>query len=65
MKHEQQRTERLLVRPREAFAMLGVGRTLGFELMASGQLETVKLGRRATGIKIESIRRLAERGVRR
>ncbi|TSB03974.1 helix-turn-helix domain-containing protein [Sphingorhabdus contaminans] len=47
--------EQLLVRTTEAFNAIGVKRTKGFELIASGDLESVKIGR-ATRIPTESIR---------
>jgi excisionase family DNA binding protein len=36
--------ERLLFRPEEAGTVLGLGRTKVYELMASGQLRSVKVG---------------------
>jgi excisionase family DNA binding protein len=40
-------TERkpLAVSPREAFQMLGIGNTYGYELIANGELESYKDGR--------------------
>ncbi len=38
-------TEALLLRPEEAAARLHVGRSTVFELMADGQLESIKIGR--------------------
>jgi len=35
---------RLLFRPEEAASVLGLGRTKVYELMASGQLRSVKVG---------------------
>jgi excisionase family DNA binding protein len=37
-------SEQLLLRPVEAAARLGIGRTKLYELMASGQLRSVKIG---------------------
>ena len=37
-------TERLLLRPAEAAERLGIGRTKVYELMASGELRSVKIG---------------------
>jgi hypothetical protein len=54
----------LIVRPlSRAFAMLGVKKTLGFELINRGILERVKLGPKASGITMRSIRRVAAEGV--
>jgi hypothetical protein len=61
--HNNPPDEPLLVRPARAFAMLGVGKTKGFELIAKGVLEAVKLGPRCTGVTMASIRRLAEKGI--
>jgi excisionase family DNA binding protein len=36
---------KLLLTPEEAAEMLGIGRTKVYELMASGQLRSVKIGR--------------------
>lgn len=36
--------DKLLLRPAEAAARLGIGRTKLYELMASGQLRSVKIG---------------------
>jgi excisionase family DNA binding protein len=36
--------ERLLLRPIEAAEQLGIGRTKVYELMASGELRSVKIG---------------------
>jgi excisionase family DNA binding protein len=36
--------ERLLLRPVEAAERLGIGRTKVYELMASGELRSVKIG---------------------
>ena len=47
--------EQLLVRPTEAFDAIGVKQTKGFQLIASGDLEAVKIGR-ATRIPTESVR---------
>jgi|SRR6516165_2931470 hypothetical protein len=50
----------LVVRPREAFAMLGIGKTLGFRMLADGRLERVKLSERAVGVTLRSIEALIE-----
>lgn len=45
----------LAIPPKQAFAALGVGVTKGYELIATGDLETFKIGR-ATRVTTESIR---------
>lgn len=37
-------TERLLLRPDEAFKAIGVSRSKGYELIASGAIPSVKVG---------------------
>lgn len=36
--------EKLLLRPEEAAELIGIGRTKVFELMRTGQLESVRIG---------------------
>lgn len=50
--------EPLMLRPKEAFATIGVKMTKGYELIAAGELETVKLGR-ATLIPVASLKAFA------
>jgi len=52
--------EPLLIPAKVGFKSLGVGTTKGYELIASGDLKTVKIGR-ATRITTESIREYVER----
>ena len=52
--------EPLIVRPKEAFRILGIGKTLGFELVRNGILERRPLGKRAIGITMASIKRVAD-----
>jgi excisionase family DNA binding protein len=47
----------LAVRPRDASRMIGIGRTKLYELIKSGELDTVKVGR-ATLITVRSLRYL-------
>ena len=54
----------LLVNVREAAALLGVGRTTAYELIASGELEVVHIGR-STRVPVTSIEDYVERLVRR
>jgi excisionase family DNA binding protein len=35
----------LLLTPEEAFALIGVGRSHGFKLLASGEIPSLKIGR--------------------
>jgi excisionase family DNA binding protein len=50
----------LLYKPEGAAAELGVGRTTVFELMAAGELESVKIGR-ARRIPADALRAYVER----
>ena len=52
--------EPLLVPPKSGFAAIGVGNTKGYELIAAGEIEAVKVGR-ATRITTASIRAYVER----
>ena len=54
----------LLVNVREAAALLGVGRTTAYELIARGDLEVVHIGRSAR-VPVASIEDYVERLVRR
>ena len=55
-----QSVEPICVRVNDAARMIGVGRTKLYELISSGELEVVKIGR-ATRITTASLRRLMER----
>lgn len=48
-------TERLLLRPTEAAEMLGVGRSKLYELIAEGDIPTVRVGSRVR-IPVEDLR---------
>jgi hypothetical protein len=50
----------LIVRPKQARALLGIGKTLLFQLLSAGVLERVYTSKRAVGISMRSIRALAE-----
>lgn len=50
----------LLVTPARAWELLGVSNSYGYELLANGELDSVKLGR-ARRITVASIHRLIER----
>lgn len=55
-----QLVEPICVRVNDAARMIGVGRTKLYELISSGELETVKIGK-ATRITKASLHRLVER----
>lgn len=55
--------EPIAVSPKDAFAAIGVGNTKGYELINSGDLEAVKIGR-ATRITWASVKRLIEKSPR-
>ncbi|GAA5059142.1 hypothetical protein GCM10023208_26120 [Erythrobacter westpacificensis] len=57
---EQQSVEPICVRVNDAARMIGVGRTKLYELISSGELETVKIGK-ATRITTASLHNLVER----
>ena len=47
--------EPIAVRPTDGFAAIGVGVTKGYELINSGDLKVIKIGR-ATRITVDSIK---------
>lgn len=51
--------EPLLLPPDKAFALIGVRNTKGYELISSGDLEAVKIGR-STRITVASIKAFVE-----
>ena len=53
--------EPILCSQAEAWKMLAIGKTLGAALLASGQLESVRIGSRRL-VKIASVKFLAEHG---
>ena len=55
-----QPAEPICVRVNDAARMIGVGRTKLYELISSGELDKVKIGK-ATRITIASLHRLVER----
>ena len=56
----QQSVEPICVRVNDAARMIGVGRTKLYELISSGELETIKLGK-ATRVTTASLHKLVER----
>ncbi len=57
---EETRLPRLTVRIADAVTMLGIGRSKVYELIGTGEIETIKLGS-ATLILVDSITALVER----
>ncbi len=56
----QQSVEPICVRVNDAARMIGVGRTKLYELISSGELETIKIGK-ATRVTTASLHKLVER----
>jgi len=56
----QQPVEPICVRINDAARMIGIGRTKLYELISSGELETVKIGK-ATRVTTASLRGLVDR----
>lgn len=54
--------EPLALRPKDAFAAIGVGITKGYELIGSGDLVAFKIGR-STRITAESVKALVAKRV--
>ena len=54
--------EPVVVRPKDAFAAIGVGVTKGYELIGSGELDVIKIGR-ATRITVKSINAMVARRI--
>lgn len=52
--------EPVAVRPKDAFAAIGVGVTKGYELIGAGELDVIKIGR-ATRITVASINAMVAR----
>lgn len=48
-------SEKLLLRPREAFEIISVGRSTGYALLASGELPSVRIGR-AVRVPVDALR---------
>ena len=57
---DQQSVEPICVRVNDAARMIGIGRTKLYELISSGELETVKIGK-ATRITTASLHQLINR----
>jgi len=52
--------EPILIRPSQAALLLSVSRSTVYELIASGQLPSVKVGDRMIRVPVAAIRRMAE-----
>ena len=52
--------EPVAVKPRDGFHAIGIGNTKGYELIGSGELKAIKIGR-ATRITVASIKAYVER----
>ncbi len=52
--------EKLLYKPSEAFELLGVGRSTGYALLASGALPSIRIGRRSVRIPADALKRWIE-----
>jgi hypothetical protein len=50
----------VIVRPRVACRLIGVGKTKLFAMLAAGELDRVQIGPRAIGVTMASIMRLAK-----
>jgi excisionase family DNA binding protein len=53
----------LVLRPKQAANALGISMTTFWRLVKSGQLETIKIGPRTTGVRRSDIERLVEHGI--
>lgn len=51
----------LTISVNDALAMLGIGRTRFYELVAAGEIQTIKIGRRRL-VQVASLQRLASEG---
>jgi excisionase family DNA binding protein len=53
----------LVLRPKQAANALGISMTTFWRLVKSGQLKTIKIGPRVTGVRRSDIERLVEHGI--
>jgi excisionase family DNA binding protein len=53
----------LILRPKNAAKTLGVSIATFWRLVKSGHIETIKIGKRATGVRRADIERLVENGI--
>jgi excisionase family DNA binding protein len=63
----QQETAKLLLKPSEAFELLGISRSKGYALLASGEIRSIRIGRSirvpVTALKEYIERKLTEQSV--
>lgn len=52
-----------LLTVKESMAVLRLGRTRFYELVAEGKIQIIKLGQRSTRVKLESIEKLMANGI--
>lgn len=53
----------LILRPKNAASALGVFIATFWRLVKSGHIQTIKIGKRATGVRLSDIERLVENGI--
>jgi excisionase family DNA binding protein len=56
-------TTALILRPKNAAKALGVSIATFWRLVKNGHIETIKIGKRATGVRRADIERLVENGI--
>jgi excisionase family DNA binding protein len=60
--------KRLLLRPKEAFEMAGVGRSIGYRLIESGEWPSIRVGKAirvpADGLRAWIEKKLSEQDIR-
>lgn len=52
-----------LLTVKESLAVLRLGRTRFYELVAEGKIDIIKLGQRSTRVKVESVEKLIANGI--
>jgi excisionase family DNA binding protein len=53
---EKERLVRLLLRPAEVAEILGLGRSQAYEMIATGVLPSVRLGKRSVRVPVEALK---------
>jgi excisionase family DNA binding protein len=59
----EEKIERLLIRPAEAFEIVGVSRSTGYQLISAGEIPAIKINR-SLRIPVAQLRAWVERKVR-